>query len=247
MNAKQGKTHMVGVVVLIFFALALAMPGGSFAKIPEPDNIVYGVAGDDAATIRLEVGGTEICSYTMGDNPDAGAFYILRVPMDSVGDPVSGTARPGDTAYIYIDGIPGPTTITLGERGSIYRLDLGTTDDDSDGMPDQWEQRIADANPNDAIYDASDVDPKDDFDYDGFSNARELLAGSDAADTERIPQCIADINTDGDVDGMDLTSFGEDYPLGTCECPSDMDGDGVIDDMDFLFFTEDYGRMDCYR
>ncbi|MBW2107239.1 MAG: hypothetical protein JRI36_01035 [Deltaproteobacteria bacterium] len=246
MNAKERKGRLVGFVTMILFALALALPARSSA-VPEPDNIVYGVAADSAVTIRLEVDGTQICSYHMGDDPDAGVFYILRVPMDSAGDPLSGSARPGDTADIYINEDTSPTqSLILGERGSIFRLDLGTTDDDGDGIPDQWEQRLADANGSDDIYDASDVDPKADFDNDGFSNAREFLAGSDAADTEKIPCCIADLNTDGDVDGTDLAEFGEDYPFGTCECPSDMDGDGDIDDMDFLFFTEDYGRMDCY-
>ncbi len=235
---------------VVLFALVLAMPGGSFAKIPEPDNIIYGVAGDDAVTIKLEVNGEQLCSYTMGDNPQAGVFYILRVPMHSVGPPQSGSASPGDTALIYINDIQQNPEITLGDRGTIHRLDLDTTDVDGDEIPDRWEQQIVAANPNDDIESPYDVDWAADFDNDGFSNIREYLAGSHPVDTERIPRCWADLFRDGDVDGKDLAIFTEDYAeyFGyVCpDCTFDMDGDEDIDEWDFLFFTEDFGRTNCY-
>jgi hypothetical protein len=237
-------------VSIVLLALALAIPGGSFAKIPEPDNIVYGVARDDAVTIRLKVNSEEICSYTMGDNPEAGVFYVLRVPMDSV-DPVEpGTARPGDTADIYINNAGSPVqSVILGERGSIHRLDLGTTDVDTDDIPDQWEQQIINANPNDDIDFPYQVEPADDFDNDGFSNLREYLAGSHPVDTEKIPCCWADVFLDGDVDGEDLAIFTEEFGnffgYYCPECTFNMDGDDDIDEWDFLFFCEDYGRTNC--
>lgn len=236
---------------LLFLSLVCFCSGGVLAKIPEPDNIVYGVAGDGAVTVQLKVGGEEICSYTMGDNPEAGVFYVLRVPMDSL-DPIQpGTARPGDTALVYInDAEAEGVWVTLEGRGFIHRVDLGTTDEDDDDVPDQWEQQIVDGNPGDEITSAAQVDPAADFDNDGFSNLREYLCGSHPVDTERIPRCLADLFLDGDVDGKDLVIFTEEYEdyfgLYCPECTFDMDGDGEITGWDFLFFTEDFGRTNCY-
>lgn len=54
---------------------------------------------------------------------------------------------------------------------------------DEDGIPDLWEQQIIDDNPADAIDDAWDVRPGDDYDGDGFANRDEYLAGTDPTRT----------------------------------------------------------------
>ena len=238
------KVTQVNAILLI---LAFIAPCTALGKIPEPDNIIYGVAREDAAIITLEVNGEQIASYTMGENPNAGVYYILRVPMDALAPAEPGKAHTGDEGFIYInDDIAPIASITIGERGAIHQLDLGTTDNDTDGMPDQWEQQIVDALPNDGIDHTWQVEGADDFDNDGYSNYREYLAGSHPVDTLVIPYCFADMDTDGDVDGDDLSRFIADYPFGTCECPSDTDGDGDIDEWDFRFVTEDYGRNGCW-
>ena len=53
---------------------------------------------------------------------------------------------------------------------------------DADGLPDDWEQQLIDADPADAFENLSDINPGDDFDGDGTSNLDEFFAGSDAKD-----------------------------------------------------------------
>jgi hypothetical protein len=59
-------------------------------------------------------------------------------------------------------------------------------DSDHDGLVDAWEQQIVDANPADAITSIADVQPGDDFDGDGLSNAGEFAAGTSAVDTGSV-------------------------------------------------------------
>jgi hypothetical protein len=60
-------------------------------------------------------------------------------------------------------------------------------DDDNDGMPDDWEQQIVDADPNDDITSIEDVNPNDDFDNDGWSNLIEYQRGTDPSDPNSHP------------------------------------------------------------
>lgn len=56
-------------------------------------------------------------------------------------------------------------------------------DTDGDGLDDGFEQRIIDADPDDAIETLADVLPGDDFDNDSNSNRTEEITGTDATDT----------------------------------------------------------------
>lgn len=56
------------------------------------------------------------------------------------------------------------------------------TDADNDGLPDEWEQQIIDADTNDAIDTIADVLPEDDFDGDGFTNTQEFTGDTDPCD-----------------------------------------------------------------
>ena len=51
-----------------------------------------------------------------------------------------------------------------------------------DGLPDDWEQRIVDDDPNDEIVTIDDVHPEDDYDGDGNTNGTEQVAGTDPTD-----------------------------------------------------------------
>lgn len=204
MAAKMNKCRkgiILGLVVVV--GSVFLQSGGVDARIPEPDNIIYGVARDDAVTVTFEVKGEFVASYKMGDNPDAGDYYILRIPVDALEPAEQGSALPGDEGYIYFNDETVPAaSITLGERGTIYRLDFGTTDDtDGDGLPDAWEQQIVDANPNDAITSIDDVLPGGDFDGDGESNLTEYANGTDP--TSSMSAQRGDVQGDKQIDLAD--------------------------------------------
>jgi len=176
MNRKAA--FVIGVVIT---ALGILVTGEGFAKLPEPDNIVYGLARDDAVTVSLKVQGEPIASYTMGENPNAGDFYVLRVPMDALEPPVPGTARPGTLATLFLNDQQAGY-VTLGERGAIQRFDLNFTNEDGDDLPDEWEWQYINADPNDSIVGLEDIVPGEDLDGDGESNWEEYQYGSSPID-----------------------------------------------------------------
>ena len=114
------KIVLVKIILALVFILNIPVPG--YAKIPEPDHIIYGIAGIGVGEVSLSIDGESIASYIMGSNPNAGSFYILRVPMDSLDPQEPGTARPGDTAVIYADGVPAAVgEVIIGPMGSIQK------------------------------------------------------------------------------------------------------------------------------
>ncbi len=170
---------------LAIIMILLFLPQAGLAKIPEPDSIIYGLAGDTVDMVTLKIGGEVISSYTMAanTNPDAEGFYILRIHMDALLPADPGTARPGDEAEIFVnDEEPAVATVTIQEKGSIQVLHLGAQDSDEDGLPDEYEQRIVDTDPGDAITSIFDVLLDDDFDRDGESNWMEWVNGTDPVD-----------------------------------------------------------------
>ena len=60
--------------------------------------------------------------------------------------------------------------------------------------------------------------------------------------TEAGP-CIADLDTDGDVDGKDLVSFIDAYTEQLAD--ADIDENNVIDENDIKAFAEQYGKTNC--
>ncbi|WP_372682051.1 LamG-like jellyroll fold domain-containing protein, partial [Desulfosarcina sp.] len=72
----------------------------------------------------------------------------------------------------------------------------GFVDVDFDGLPDDWEQQIVDADPGDGITSIADVLPGDDFDGDGLTNTDEWGAGTDPTNT--------DTDGDGRNDGREV-------------------------------------------
>ncbi|MDL1955697.1 MAG: right-handed parallel beta-helix repeat-containing protein [Candidatus Desulfofervidus auxilii] len=61
--------------------------------------------------------------------------------------------------------------------------------------------------------------------------------------------CKGDFDQDGDVDGLDLAIFAEDFSRKDCDtgpiCEGDFDGDDDVDELDLAVFAEDFGKTDC--
>lgn len=193
------------------------------AGFPEPDNIIFGVMPDETTAVSLKINGELITSYTRGDNPRAEGYYILRVPLDGMSPRDLGTALPGDVADIFLDDTVEPiASVTIGERGTIIRLDILNTDpdDDDDGIPDYLDNCIASSNTE-----------QTDTDGDGAGDVCDNcvdLANSDQGDADG----------DGSGDACDDGDFDEDgmpdeyeYRLGlnpaVHDLTDDADGDGV--------------------
>lgn len=187
------------------------MAKAGFAKIPEPDNIIYGMARQDADTVTLKVNGQVIASYTMGSNPDAGNNYILRVPLDAVDPQEPGTVRPYDEAAIYINNEFTPVaTITIGARGTIQKIDFAI-DSDGDGLLDTEELQSG-TNPynpdtdGDGLSDFYEADNGTnpllhDTDSDGYSDGYEVSANTDPMDENEVPVIYVDVSNSGYEDG----------------------------------------------
>ncbi len=114
------------------FVLILLITFNLRAEIPEPGNIIYGTvkigdnvitAEDTSVSVNLRINNTVISTYKMGENSQAGNNYILKIPIDTVGEQLPETARPGDLAEIYI-GDSLAVTLIIGERGDIINANL---------------------------------------------------------------------------------------------------------------------------
>lgn len=156
------------------------------AALSEPDTVIYGqseyagalvTAQDTHIEVVAKKENEELARYRYGDSEQAANFYLLRLPMDSLGEQPEGTVRSGEHVDIYlIAGIEelhlGSTTIT--ERGSFVQVDLGANianvkDSDGDGIADINDNCATQANPDQI-----------DSDSDGFGN--QCDAFPDASD-----------------------------------------------------------------
>lgn len=66
----------------------------------------------------------------------------------------------------------------FGPRADAGAHELDYVDTDGDALPDAWEQIIINANP---LLSLGDIDPGDDYDNDGYTNAQEFRNGTDPA------------------------------------------------------------------
>lgn len=76
----------------------------------------------------------------------------------------------------------GALALGSGDNLGLVVIDRVPDDHDLDGLSDALERQIIAADPGDALVVIEDVAPEGDFDGDGFSNAQEQIAGSDATD-----------------------------------------------------------------
>ena len=62
-----------------------------------------------------------------------------------------------------------------------------------------------------------------------------------------IIPCLADVDTDGDIDAADLRIFSEELAQSSCNgaCMSDLDRDGRVDPDDIWRLAEGFGRIGC--
>ena len=136
---------------------------------------------------------------------------VLSLVVDEAGNVYAGEAEGYYTEYQYRDPPPPgavwrinpaghaqqlgtdfrrPSALAVDEQSALYVADaaLGAIfrveppDDDDDGLPDQYEQDIVDADAGDDISDVNDVLPEDDFDGDGFPNGVEYREETDPVD-----------------------------------------------------------------
>jgi hypothetical protein len=248
----------------------LLVSGNAVAKIPEPDAIYYGTillsgvritGADTDIRITVSVGGRLLDSYTMGQNPDAGDSYVLRIPMDSLEPRRLNTATAGDTALIrtYASGVEKDVkTVMISGRGAISRLNLGDPDADGDGVPDVADNCPQAPNSDQADLDNDDIGDvcDDDIDGDGTLNNLDAFPWDPAASTDTDGDGLPDnynanstqtqrdsspllIDNDDDNDGVD--DAVDNCPLTVNETQEDVDQDGIgnacdsVDDSEFCF------------
>ena len=217
--------RMVGMAGAILVVSILLLASGGYAKIPEPDNIIYGLAREDTVHMSLWVDGEELAVYTMGENPNADDYYILRVPMDSIDPQNPGTARPGDVAQIYINGETAPAaTVLIGERGTVTLLHLAT-DADNDSVPDILDKCPDTPEGEPVDEDGCSTSQLVDSDGDGVPDYIDVCPGYDDipdANNNGIPDCLDDADTDGDgFTDREEVLCGSDVidPLSVCARP----------------------------
>lgn len=134
---KSLKTGLTGFIFLAFCLIAVS----AYGRLPEPDNIVYGVVPEGTATVTAKHGGEELAVFTAALQPNLAPYYVLRLPIDSLEPQLPGTVRPGDEVELFINGgSVAAATFAAGEKGEITQLHLTDVDEDEDGMLDAWEE-----------------------------------------------------------------------------------------------------------
>ena len=215
--------------LLMLWLLAWFTPPAR-AVISEPDNRVWGsiVLGTNTVTAaqtnivveaRRSLSGPPLASYRMGDNPQAGSFYSLAIPLESV-NPISdpNATHTGEQIIVLVHNgqfVRYLTLYTVGPRGRLLRLDLGDTDSDNNGLVDNWERQF---------FGATGQNPNGDPDRDGVSNRNEMLGGTNPlvpdarhpADTNPTNNVI----TIGEVTAYALAwKTGKEWPVAPANIP----------------------------
>jgi hypothetical protein len=193
-NGETMKAHKPWLIPLITALTLFGIVNIAGARIPEPDNIVYGMMPAGNSLFSLKINEEIIAQYTRGENQNAGEFFILRVPIDSLDPQEAGTARTGNQVSIYLDAeAQAAVMVTVGERGAVQRVFLASANDDGDtklngvdNCPDIANDQLdADGDQLDSDGDGQGdaCDGNSDTDRDGYTDMQEY-ANKQASETD---------------------------------------------------------------
>lgn len=140
----------------------------------------------------------------------------------------------------------GVNIVHTNDTGNMVEVHDLFLNGDGDELPDDWEQRIVDADPSDGIDTIEDVLAGDDFELDGLDNATELLLGTDptlwdtdddgASDGTEVVQGTDPLDPDTDDDRMHdgYEIFNALNPLDPSDALLDKDGDRFPNVFEFM-------------
>jgi predicted acyl esterase len=122
--------------------------------------------------------------------------------------PIVGPDADGDTTFDFLDAFP--------------ELPSESSDDDADGMGDNFEQAIIDADPTDAFNTLAEIAPQGDFDRDGASNLLEFTQDTDPTNPCSVfPDATfhtADRDCNRAIDLSELLAVSELFNAGNFHC-----------------------------
>ena len=168
------------------------------AGVPQPMFVFYGEARDTfgwpfqkgaGVTVVARQGTNECASYTIRGSLYPGVNFVLPIYLQDANANIAYSdkaVRPGSAVQILLvqGGVTqnlmgGPGSYVVGEAARFSNIILTAgTDADHDGLPDAWELELI-AYLDDPRYATIwDINPNDDLDGDGVSNADEFAAGT---------------------------------------------------------------------
>lgn len=173
--------------------------------------------GDESSPGNLKIYWTRAGSGATEANL-IGTFRMTADVSNGAGDfAVGNERREQGGSSEGLQGFVDEVAISAGPKGPGDFIFAVPNDQDTDGMPDHWEQQIVDADGADGIATVADVLPGDDFDGDTLTNLQEYQIGTNPT----AANDPADLDGDGLVDNWETTYFpsifsheGEDNPDG---------------------------------
>jgi len=156
----------------------------------------------------------------------------------SIDDQQRGWFRQSDRSFQSDDGFA--DAITLNELLQLASISRPIT---FTAVPNGTAVRMGVDRDNDLILDANDNCP-------GTPNENQLDSNDDGIGDACPLLCEGDFDNDGDVDGIDASTFSADFGRLNCNssepaCEGDFDADGDVDGIDASLFSQDFGRLDC--
>ena len=183
--------------LLIILAVLFGASRDGVARLNEPDVVYFGtVTGGTAGTfikLKLDDDSTTLATAVVGND----LSFVLRIPMGTLEPRMSGTARSGEKAAIYL-GEKVLRAVVIPERGSLVDLPLSA----APPSLEDWNK----FNPGDA--------GSGDMNRNGISDLSDFLSGNDPAacvwttvddshaettiyHAKVLQSCLADAQADG--------------------------------------------------